>query len=171
MANESRTPPLLKAADIQAIPEEVRVHALDPGAVRHTRSLGDAVGLSTIGVHLVHLKPGKTSSVYHYHHHDEEWIYVLCGRGVAEIGDEKFEVGPGDFMGFVAGSLPHSLTNTNAEDLVYLVGGNRLPFDVCDYPRIRMRRYRIQGASEYVSLDAVKKRPPKSFTRPSGESS
>lgn len=157
MANESRTRPLLKAADIQAIPEEARVHALDPASVRHTRSLGDAVGLATIGVHLVRLKSGKTSSVYHFHHHDEEWIYILSGCGVAEIGDEKFEVGPADFMGFVAGSLPHSLTNPNPEDLVYLVGGNRLPFDICDYPRIRKRRYRINGKSEFVSWESLEK--------------
>jgi uncharacterized cupin superfamily protein len=141
------------------MPEEARVHPLDSTSVRHTRSLGDAVGLGTIGVHLVRLKPGMTSSVYHFHHHDEEWLYVLSGRGVTEIGDEKFDVGPGDFMGFVAGSLPHNMTNTGTEDLTYLVGGNRLPFDICDYPRIRMRRYRMPGANEYISLDAIEKRP------------
>ena len=161
MAEQTPAHPLLKAADIRAMPEEARVHALDSSSVRHTRALGDAVGLATIGVHLVRLEPGNTSSVHHFHHHDEEWIYVLSGRGTAEIGDEKFEVGPGDFMGFVAGSLPHSLTNSSAEDLVYLVGGNRLPFDVCDYPRIRKRRYRVNGANEYVSLDALEKRPSK----------
>lgn len=152
-ARSAQRHPLLRAADIEAIPEEERVHALDPTSVRHTRSLGDAVGLSTIGVHLVRLTPGKTSSVHHYHHHDEEWIYILSGRGVTEIGDDKFEVGPGDFMGFVAGSLPHSLTNPNPADLVYLVSGNRPPFDICDYPRIRKRRYRINGKNDYVSWD------------------
>jgi uncharacterized cupin superfamily protein len=147
--------PLLKAADIEAISEEERVHALDPASVRRTRSLGDAVGLSSIGVHLVRLESGRTSSVYHFHHHDEEWVYVLSGRGIAEIGDEKYVVGPGDFMGFVASSLPHNLINPNAEDFVYLVGGNRLPFDICDYPRIRRRRYRINGKNEYVSWDLL----------------
>jgi uncharacterized cupin superfamily protein len=149
--------PLLRAGDIEALPEHARVHALDPEAVRHTRSLGDAVGLSTIGVHLVRLTQGRRSSVLHFHHHDEEWIYVLSGRGVAEIGEERIEVGPGDFMGFVAASTPHNLFNPNAEDLIYLVGGNRLPYDVCDYPRIRMRRYRTNGVDEYVSLDALRK--------------
>lgn len=157
MAASACTPPLLTAKDVDAMPEEERVHALDPASVRHTRSLGDAVGLATIGVHRVRLKSGKTSSVYHFHHHDEEWIYILAGRGLAELGDEKFEVGPGDFMGFVAGSLPHSLTNSNTEDLVYLVGGNRLPFDICDYPRIRKRRYRINGKSEFVSWELLEK--------------
>jgi uncharacterized cupin superfamily protein len=161
MAEPTRIRPLLTSKDIEALPEEARIHALDPASVRHTRSLGDAAGLGTIGIHLVRLEQGRTSSVHHFHHHDEEWLYVLSGRGVAEIGDEKFNVGAGDFMGFVAGSLPHSLVNPNAEDLVYLVGGNRLPFDVCDYPRIRMRRYRTKGVNEYVSWDALQKQPMK----------
>ena len=143
-------PILLRSAEIQALPEERRPHPLDPELVRHTRSLGDAAGLSTIGVHFVRLEHGDTSSVLHFHHQDEEWVYILSGRGIAEIGDQKYEVGPGDFMGFVAGSPPHNLHNPHPEDLVYLVGGNRLPFDVCDYPRIGKRRYRVNGKNVYV---------------------
>ena len=149
--------PLLRKAQVEALHEEARPHPLDPKLVRHTRSLGDAVGLSTIGVHLVRLKHGDTSSVLHFHHQDEEWVYILSGRGVAEIGDEKLEVAAGDFMGFVAGSLPHNLHNPNTEDLVYLVGGNRLPFDVCDYPRIGKRRYRINGRNVYVDADVLER--------------
>lgn len=161
MAASAPVRALLRAKDIEALPEEARVHALDRESVRHTRSLGDAAGLATLGVHLVRLRQGRRSSVHHFHHHDEEWIYILSGCAMAEIGDEQFEVSAGDFMGFVAGSAPHNLFNPNAEDLVYLVGGNRLPYDVCDYPRIRMRRYRTNGVSEYVSLDALKARPSK----------
>jgi uncharacterized cupin superfamily protein len=146
-------PVFLKASDVQALHEEVRPHPLDSSLVRHTRSLGDACGLSTIGVHLVRLLQGATSSVQHTHHQDEEWVYVLSGRGVANIGDEQLEVGPGDFMGFVANCASHNLHNPNAEDLVYLVGGNRLPFDICDYPRIGKRRYRINGKNVYVDAD------------------
>jgi uncharacterized cupin superfamily protein len=160
MTTATKSHPLLRAAAIRAMPEERRVHSLDPAAVRHTRSLGDATGLTSLGVHLVRLAPRTASTVYHFHHHDEEWVYVLSGRGVADIGDEKFEVGPGDFMGFVAGSLPHLLTNPHGEDLVYLVGGNRLPYDVCDYPRIRKRRYRVNGQNEYVDWDAVETKRP-----------
>ena len=148
-------PVLLKAADVQALPEERRPHPLDASLVRHTRSLGDATGLSTLGVHLVRLEQGGTSSVYHAHQHDEEWVYVLSGRAIAEIGGQKHEVEAGDFMGFVAGSQPHNLHNPNAEDFVYLVGGNRLPFDVCDYPRIGKRRYRIDGKNVYVDADVL----------------
>jgi uncharacterized cupin superfamily protein len=147
--------PLLRKSDVEALHEEVRPHALDPAVVRHTRSLGDAVGLSTIGVHLVRLTSGNTSSVHHFHHQDEEWVYILSGRGVAYIGDETQDVGANDFMGFVAGSLPHSLYNPHPDDLVYLVGGNRLPFDVCDYPRVGKRRYRINGKNVYVDAEVL----------------
>ena len=148
-------PNLLRAADVEALPEVHRPHPLNPAFVRHTRSLGDAAGLSTIGVHLVRLEQGDTSSVFHFHHQDEEWIYILSGRGTTEIGDEKHEVGAGDFMGFAAGSPAHNLHNPHAEDLVYLVGGNRLPFDVCDYPRAGKRRYRINGKNVYVDAGVL----------------
>lgn len=151
----TQKPVLLRSAEVQALTEVHRPHPLNPALVRHTRSLGDATGLSTIGVHLVRLEQGDTSSVHHYHHQDEEWVYILSGRGIAEIGDEKHEVGAGDFMGFTAGSQPHNLHNPNAEDLVYLVGGNRWPFDVCDYPRIGKRRYRINGQNVYVDAEIL----------------
>jgi uncharacterized cupin superfamily protein len=151
----SDKPVLLKAFEVQALNEVARAHPLDPAIVRHTRSLGDAVGLSAIGIHLVRLKEGASSSVHHFHHQDEEWVYILSGRGVTEIGDATHEVAAGDFMGFVAGSEAHSLHNPHAEDLVYLVGGNRLPFDICDYPRVGKRRYRINGKNVYVDADVL----------------
>src|SRR5512144_1070209 len=153
----SNQPSLIRARDVQALPEERRAHNLNPAFVRHTRSLGDAAGLTTMGVHLVRLEHGDTSSVLHVHHQDEEWLYILSGRGIARIGDEEHEVGPGDFMGFPVGSPAHNLYNPNAEDLVYLVGGNRWPFDVCDYPKIGKRRYRINGKNVYVDADVLEK--------------
>ena len=150
----SDKPVLIGATEVQALPEERRPHALDASVVRHTRSLGDATGLTSIGVHLVRLTEGATSSVQHTHHHDEEWVYILSGRGIANIGDARHEVGPGDFMGFPADSPAHNLVNPNAEDLVYLVGGNRLPFDICDYPYVRKRRVRADGKNVYTDLDA-----------------
>ena len=155
---ESPRPALLTADQVGSLPEKRFVHQLNPGAIRLTRSLGDATGLVSLGVHLVRLTQGVESTEYHFHHQDEEWIYILSGRGMAVIGGEETEVGPGDFMGFVAGSAPHSLKNPHTEDLIYLVGGNRLPFDVCDYPRLRKRRYRVNGEAEYVDWDKLEKR-------------
>ena len=82
-------------------------------------------------------------------------MYILNGSGIAEIGGKKYKIGAGDFMGFTAPSLPHAMRNPHKTDLVYLVGGNRWPLDVCDYPRIKKRRYRMNGDNTYLDLAAL----------------
>ena len=61
---------------------------------------------------------------------------MLEGSGIARIGDDERTVGPGDFMAFTAPSAPHSLRNpeSNPQDLVYLVGGERRYPDIVHYP-------------------------------------
>ena len=149
---KNRKPALLPAAAIRRMKESQFVHFLNPGAIRYTRSLGDACGLSTLGVHLVRLKQGDVSTEFHFHHQDEEWVYILSGRGITEIGNRTCKISAGDFMGFVANSEPHAMRNPYRKDLVYLVGGNRWPLDVCDYPRIGKRRYRENGCNVYLDL-------------------
>lgn len=155
MTQAKRKPALHTASTIARMKEDTFVHFLNPGAIRYTRSLGDAAGLQTLGVHLVRLKQGDESTEYHFHHQDEEWVYILAGRGIAEIGGKKYAIGEGDFMGFTAPSQPHGMTNPYKKDLVYLVGGNRWPLDVCDYPRIKKRRYRMNGDNVYLDLAAL----------------
>ena len=154
-AKSKAKPALHTAPAIRSMKEDKFVHFLNPGAIRYTKSLGDAAGLQTLGVHLVRLKGGDVSTEYHFHHQDEEWVYILSGRGIAEIGNKKFKIGAGDFMGFVMASAPHAMTNPHRQDLVYLVGGNRWPMDVCDYPRIGKRRYRMNGENVYLDLAAL----------------
>ncbi len=156
MAAAKRKPfSLLKASAIAAMKEERRVHALNPRAVRHEKSLGDAVGMKDLGVHLVRVAPGDDSTEYHTHYCDEEFVYILAGRGIAEIGDRKIAVGAGDFMGFTVQSAPHRMSNTDTEDLVYLVGGTRKPVDISEYPRAKKRAYKFSGLRHTVDFDDV----------------
>lgn len=148
-------PVLIRRSAIDSMEPQKFVHPLNAQAIRWTRSLGDACGLTSLGVHLVRVKPGDETTEFHFHHHDEEWIYILSGHGKAQIGDEEHDIGAGDFMGFVAGSAPHGMRNTGDHDLVYLVGGNRLPFDVCDYPKLKKRRYRTNGKSYFMTWDQI----------------
>ena len=145
MSEQGNAFPLLSAEAIAALPEHARQHAFNPNGLRHTKALSDACGLEQIGVHLVRLEQGRESTEYHTHAHDEEWIYILSGRGMAEIGGRKAEVKAGDFMGFVAASPPHTMANPFKEDLVYLVGGTRHAYDVVDYPRRGVRSYKYEG--------------------------
>ncbi|NER78785.1 MAG: cupin domain-containing protein [Leptolyngbya sp. SIO1D8] len=146
--------PLLSAEDIADFPEQIFVHPLNANAIRHTKSLAVATGCIHLGVHLVRVAPGYDSTEYHLHRGEEEFIYILSGRGVAEIGGETFEVKPGDFMGFPPDSLAHSMHNPFAEDLVYLMGGTNLDYDVCDYPKQGKRMYRVGDRRDYVQLNS-----------------
>ena len=128
-------PCLLRADEIAALPEKRNVHQFDDGAVRHARELGTRLGLERIGLHLVRLEPGRASTTFHYHEADEEFLYVLSGTGVAEIGEHRVTVGAGDLMAFGAPSPAHRLLNEGTEDLVYLMGGERNETDVVRYPR------------------------------------
>ena len=146
---------LLKASAIQNSPEQRFQHPLDAGAIRHTKSIGDYVGLRRLGVHLVRVEPGQATTQFHYHHQEEEFIYILSGQGIAEIGDAEYDVGPGNFMGFTAPSLPHRMFNAFDQDLVYLMAGERRPFDICDYPRLRQRLIRSGEERQLYSWDDI----------------
>jgi uncharacterized cupin superfamily protein len=117
--------------------------------------LGDAVGLKRTGVSIARVLPGKESYIYHLHHRSEEWIYVLSGRGIAEIDDKEYEVGPGDFMGFPTPSVAHHMRNPFETDLVYLQGGERLDLEVADMPRLgkRMVHRATDGIDVYNLVD------------------
>lgn len=141
---------LIKKDVIDQSPEQRRVHQFNDGAVRHSRSLSDLTGLERLGVHLVRLEKGYASSTLHFHENEEEFVYILSGAGVAEIGDERVDVAAGDFMGFTAPSAPHNLHNPHDEDLVYLVGGEHALFDVVQYPKADRTLIKQKGSRRWL---------------------
>jgi len=146
---------ILKAKDIEEMEGERRIHFLNPNADRIRKSLGDAIGLNNIGVHLIYVEPGKDSTEYHKHYYEEECIYVLSGEGTLVIEDESFPFVKGDFVGFPANTAAHSLKNTGSKTLICLVMGQRLEQDVADYPNQGKRLYRNSGEWNLVDLDTV----------------
>ena len=123
-------------------PEETFSHPFNPNSLIRGVSLSQAAGLERIGVHFIRVAPGRESLVYHAHHGEEEFIYILSGRGVADIDGQEYEVGAGDFMGFPAPSVGHHLRNPYDEELVYLVGGERKLVEISDFPRQGKRMIR-----------------------------
>jgi uncharacterized cupin superfamily protein len=152
MAKKTKPFPLLTATEIARMAVERRRHFVNKKALRLNKSLGDAVGMQDMGVHLVRIKQGDDTTEFHTHFCEEEFVYILSGQGIAEIGKRKIKVGPGDVMGFTAQSLPHGMTNPHKEDLVYLLGGTRKPVDICEYPRSRKRGYKFAGRRHLVKF-------------------
>jgi uncharacterized cupin superfamily protein len=89
-----------------------------------------------VGVSIAWLPPGKESFAFHAHRYEEEWLFILEGRGLSIMGEEEASIGAGDFIAFPTPSVAHVLRNTGDADLVYLMGGENHPVEVIDYPRL-----------------------------------
>jgi uncharacterized cupin superfamily protein len=104
---------------------------------REKRALGDAAGLTRIGVNLTKLGPGRSSSMRHWHTHEDELIYVLSGDVVlvTDAGEQMLRAG--QCAGFPAGHADgHQLVNRGTGPAVYLEISNRDPEDAAHYPDI-----------------------------------
>src|SRR5262245_16212216 len=128
--------PLWTAAEIASAPRSHIKHPWNPKSDIYVVPLSMAAGLKRAVLSLARVPPGKEGFAYHSHEHDEEFIYILSGRGRAEIDGKIYEVGPGDFMGFTAPGAAHHMINPYTEDLVYLMGGERSGLDVGHFPRL-----------------------------------
>jgi uncharacterized cupin superfamily protein len=111
-------------------------HPLNPNSEIHVVRLGDRVGMQRAHLSIARLPPGKESFLPHAHKAQEEFLFVLEGRGRALIGDAEIEVGPGDYMGFPTDGTVHHLRNIGETDLVYLMGGERTALEVSRFPSI-----------------------------------
>ncbi|MGF1485604.1 MAG: cupin domain-containing protein [Prochloraceae cyanobacterium] len=80
------------------------------------------------------------------------WIYIISGKGIAEIDDREFEVNPGDFMGFPTPSVAHHLRNPYQEDLIYLMGGENLDVEIADFPHLGKRMIRRQNEAQLYNI-------------------
>ena len=152
---------LLRGKDIAALPVKRIQHQFNDNALRLTRSLSEAAGLTRLGLHMVTLEPGRDSTTHHYHDADEEFIFIVSGEATAKIGDERFTVRAGDFMGFPAPSAPHSLHNHSDVDLVYLMGGESAAVDVVHYPDIARSMVKFHGQRRYSDWSDIHDVPPR----------
>lgn len=136
---------IIKRSEIETLAGTDKTHFLNANARRINKSLGDLTGLTGLGVHLIEIPPGAESTEFHVHSDEDECVYVLAGTADVDIGDKRYAVEAGDFIGYRAGGLPHSMRNTGSDILRCLVAGQRLAFDAGDYPRQGKRIYRRAG--------------------------
>lgn len=147
---------LLTAEDIAAMEGLAKTHYLNPNARRINKSLGDATGLTGLGIHLIEVPPGCETTETHVHYFEDEAVYVLSGTGHADIGGVEHPIKSGDFIGYRKGGLSHNIRNSGSETLRCLVIGERLDHDVADYTRKSKRIYRNEGLPwDLADLDAL----------------
>jgi uncharacterized cupin superfamily protein len=121
---------------------------------RAKRALGDALGLSRIGINHTVLPPGKESSMRHWHTHEEEFIYVLSGEVVlrTEAGEQTLKAGT--CAGFPLGTEDgHQLVNRSSQPAVYLEISNRDPADGATYPDVDLKYNGANAAVKFTRKD------------------
>lgn len=93
------------------------------------------LGSQIAGLRIERLAPGKQSSPLHRHLVQEELFLILNGTGILRHGDRQVPVKPGDFIVYRAGDpAAHSFINTGTEPLEFIATGNRVAYEVCEYP-------------------------------------
>ncbi len=101
------------------------------------RVLSDTRGADKrkIGVSYEELPPGKQSCPLHYHMVEEEHIIALEGEATLRLGDERYKIKAGDYVGFPAGQRAgHCLVNDGDKPFCFIMIGDNQPNEVCVYP-------------------------------------
>jgi uncharacterized cupin superfamily protein len=123
-------PKIVNLSDLPWTPwssgDGVAVEIRDPA-----RKLGSAL----CGFRLYRLAPGMQATRLHRHHLQEEMFLILAGSGTLRHGDRSVPVKAGDFILYPAGDpAPHTFVNSGAEPMDYVATGNRVAYEVCEYP-------------------------------------
>ena len=93
------------------------------------------LGSVLCGLRMYRLAPGKQATRLHRHHLQEEMFLILSGSGMLRHDDRDVPVKAGDFVLYLAGDpAAHTFVNTGTEPLEYLATGNRVSYEVCEYP-------------------------------------
>ncbi len=101
------------------------------------RVLSDTRGADRrkIGVSVEELAPGKQSCPFHFHMVEEEHIVALEGEATLRLGDERYTIKAGDYVGFPAGQRAgHCLVNESGKPFRFIMIGDNQPNEVCVYP-------------------------------------
>ncbi|MBK8455760.1 MAG: cupin domain-containing protein [Phyllobacteriaceae bacterium] len=123
-------------------------------AGRFRKRLGDAGGLTQFGVNLCRLEPGSGSSLRHWHHNEDEFVYIVAGEVVLVEDGGETVLRPGDAATFKAGvANGHTLVNRGRDDALFLEVGTRMADEIAEYPDIDLRAEKTAGVMRFTHRD------------------
>lgn len=144
---------LITSAEIAATEPYPLKHPFDANCRVDYIPVSEKAGMKRSQLAIGRVAPGQQSFPFHAHAVQEEWLYILGGSGEADIGDETFSVGAGDYMGFPTDGTAHTLRNTGDEDLVYLMGGERSEQEIVTFPGLG-KRMMVSNGSMHIADEA-----------------
>jgi uncharacterized cupin superfamily protein len=125
---------------------------------RRFRRLGEAGGLTRLGVSECVLPPGAWSSQRHWHAEEDEFLWVLEGELVLVTGAGEQVVRAGACGAFPAGVKDgHCLQNRSAAPARFLAVSNRSDQDWGEYPDLDLvfTAGRYSGRGRYLHRDGT----------------
>lgn len=121
---------------------------------RFRKRLGDAGGLTQFGVNLCRLMPGAASSVRHWHHNEDEFVFILEGEVTLAEDEGETILKPGDAATFKAGvANGHCLVNRGVRDAVFLEVGTRAQTEIAEYPDVDLRAVKSPEGYKFTRKD------------------
>ncbi len=133
---------------------------LAPGFVDRNKHLTYAAVGETyhVGILIEGPPPGMRCAPKHYHMLEEEHALILEGRVTLLLGDQRYELKPGDYVCFPAGrQVGHSFINSGAGPCSYLMIGEHNLNDVSvltDSNKMQVRALRRKDS--FFDMSAVK---------------
>lgn len=117
--------------------DDVDLHAQTHGTSFEAKTgrVGTGLGLTTLGISVLNVPPGKRAWPFHRHHITEEAFFIVSGSGEYRYGGDRFPVKAGDIVAAPAGGEAHQLVNTGSEPLRYLaLSSSHGGVDIVEYP-------------------------------------
>jgi uncharacterized cupin superfamily protein len=130
----------------------------EPCRARSFRRLGEAGGLTRLGVSECVLPPGAWSSQRHWHAEEDEFLWMVEGELVLVTDEGERVVRAGDCAAFPAGSRDgHCLQNRSAAPARFLAVSNRDDRDWGEYPDLDLAfsAGKYSGKSRYLHRDGT----------------
>jgi uncharacterized cupin superfamily protein len=118
--------------------------------------VGDAAGLTKMGINRVVLPPRSRTALLHWHEVDDEFVIIISGEVVLrEEGGETVLVA-GDCAGFKAGvANGHALENRQDEPAILFEIGTRDEVETVHYPEVDLRYEKRNGERGFVHRDGT----------------
>ena len=118
--------------------------------------VGDAAGLTKMGVNRVVLPPKSKTALRHWHEVDGEFVIVISGEVVLweEAGETLLRAG--DCAGFKAGvANGHAIENRSGEPAILFEIGTRDDVETVQYPDADLRYEKRNGVRCFVRRDGA----------------
>ena len=118
--------------------------------------VGDAAGLTKMGINRVVLLPQSKTALRHWHEIDDEFVIVISGEVVLREEGGETILRAGDCAGFKAGvANGHAFENRNDEPAVLFEIGTRDDVETVHYPDADLRYEKRDGIRRFTRRDGT----------------